>query len=357
MGRRVLVLIGTRKGAFILDGDERRMDWSLRGPFCEAWPLHHLTYDPATHTLYAGGGSEWFGPAVWQSRDLGDTWTQSGEGLTYGDAGPKIHTVWNVTPAHGALYAGVDPAGLFRSADGGVSWTHVQGLREHPTCSGWQPGAGGLCLHSIVPHPSDPMQMWVAISAVGTFYSADGGVTWTPRNKGVRAGFLPEQYPETGQCVHKLVRAPDDPGHLYQQNHCGVYRSVDGGASWEEITEGLPSEFGFPMAIHPRDGKTVYVIPLTADHGRCVPDGKVAVWRSNDAGRTWTALRAGLPQQNAYVGVLREAMAVDALDPAGIYFGTSTGQLFGSKDEGDSWALLADFLPPVWSVEVALVES
>jgi len=201
------------------------------------------------------------------------------------------------------------------------------------------------------------MQMWVAISAVGTFYSADGGVTWTPRNKGVRAGFLPDQYPETGQCVHKLVMAPDAPGRLYQQNHCGVYRSVDGGAIWQEITEGLPSEFGFPMAVHPRDGKTVYVIPLTADHSRCVPDGNVAVWRSNDAGRTWTALRAGLPQQNAYVGVLREAMAVDTLEPAGIYFGTSTGQLFGSANEGDSWALLADFLPPVWSVEVALVES
>jgi photosystem II stability/assembly factor-like uncharacterized protein len=358
MGRKLLVLIGTRKGAFVLEGDERRRDWKMRGPYCETWPIHHLVHHPVSGMLYAAGGSPWYGASVWRSPDMGETWTQSSEGLTYGDEGPGIETIWNLTPSDGLLYAGVEPAGLFRSGDAGLTWEHVSGLRDHPTRPSWQPGNGGLCLHSIVPHELDPQQMWVGISAVGTFHTTDGGATWETQNRGVRADFSPEKYPETGQCVHKLLSVPGQPGTLFQQNHCGVYRSRDAGGSWEEITEGLPSQFGFPLALHPHDPEALYVIPLNGDdRGRYMPDAKAAVWSSRDAGDSWTRLDRGLPQQDAYLGVLRESMAVDPLEPAGVYFGTSTGQLFGSRDEGRSWTLMADFLPAIWSVETALVEA
>lgn len=356
MSERVLLLVGTRKGGFILESDAERRDWRIRGPLCEGWPIHDMTHDPSSGALYAAGGNEWYGPAVWRSDDLGETWSHSSEGIAYGDEGPKIRKLWNVTPAHGAVYAGADPAGLFRSDDGGATWAHVAGLRDHPTRPSWEPGNGGLCLHSIVPHPTDPAQLWVAISSVGTFHTADGGATWTTRNRGVRADFLPQTYPEYGQCVHKLLMAPGPPGLLYQQNHCGVYRSSDGGEHWEEITAGLPSQFGFPMVVHPRDPRTIWVVPLNgAEEGRYVPDARAAVWRSRDGGDSWSDLRAGLPQENAYLGVLREAMAVDPLEPAGVYFGTGTGQLFASRDEGEHWSLVADYLPPIWSVDVAVV--
>lgn len=356
MATRVLVLVGTKKGGFILESDERRSQWTMRGPFCQAWPMYHMVYDGDSGLLFAGGGNEWFGPAVWRSTDLGETWSQSGEGLSYGDEGPGVQKVWHVRPAHGALFAGVAPAGLFRSDDNGLTWNHVAGLRDHPTRPTWEPGAGGLCLHSIVPHPSDADRMWVAISAVGTFFTADGGATWTPQNRGVRVVFGPELYPETGQCVHKLLMAPGKPDLLYQQNHCGVYRSADGGASWQEVTPGLPSEFGFPLAIHPHDPRTIYVIPLNGE-GRFVPGGAVSVWRSKDGGDSWDELTEGLPRHDAYLGVLREAMAVDTLDRAGIYFGTGTGQIFGSADDGDTWRQIGDYLPPIYSVETAIIED
>lgn len=357
MATRPLVLLGTKKGAFILEGDAGRKNWQLRGPFCEAWPIYHMMFDDASQTIYAGGGNPWFGPGVWRSDDLGATWSHSGAGLTYGEGGPPIGTIWHITAAHGTLYAGADPAGLFRSHDQGQTWEHMQGLRDHPSRPNWQAGYGGLCLHSIVAHPTDPARLWVAISAVGTFYSADAGATWTPRNQGVRAEFAPERYPEFGQCVHKLLLAADGE-QLYQQNHCGVYRSADGGAHWDEITEGLPSDFGFPLALHPRDPQTLYVVPLNgAEQGRVVPDGRMAVWRSKDRGVSWTVLTEGLPGEHAYLGVLREGMAVDTLDPAGIYVGTSTGQVFGSSNEGASWQQLCTNLPPIWSVETALVEA
>jgi photosystem II stability/assembly factor-like uncharacterized protein len=356
---RVLVLVGTKKGGFILESDRNRANWSLRGPFAEGWPLLHVNYDPSTGTIYAGGGSEWFGPAVWRSTDRGKTWSHSGEGLTYGDDGPKVKRIWHVMAAHGALYAGVEPAGLFRSDDGGVTWTHVRGLRDHPTCPDWGPGNGGLCLHSIVAHPTDPRRMWVGISAVGTFYTEDGGATWEPRNRAVRAEFLPNKYPETGQCVHKLLGAPGDGSLLYQQNHCGVYRSFDAGANWEEVSGGLPSDFGFPFGVHPRDPRTVWVIPLNGDSGgRFMPEGRAAVWRSRSGGDSWERCGNGLPQEHAFMGVLREAMATDTLNPAGVYFGSSSGQIFGSADEGDSWSILTGYLPsPVYSVEAAVIED
>ena len=357
MTQRVALLLGTRKGAFVLESDAAREKWQVRGPFCETWPIHHLAWDASHGTLLAGGGSPWYGASVWRSPDMGETWTQSSAGLTYGDGGPKIETVWNVTAAAGFVYAGVEPAGLFRSDDGGLTWSHVGGLRDHPSRPEWQPGAGGLCLHSIAAHPTDPNRMWVGISSVGTFETRDGGASWQTRNQGVRAGFLPDPTPEFGQCVHKIRLHPDRPDVLFQQNHCGVYRSDDGGGAWTEITAGLPSEFGFPLVIHHHDPHSVYVIPLNgADRGRYMPDGHAAVWRSPDDGASWQRLDDGLPAENAYLGVLREAMAVDRLDPAGIYFGTSAGHLFGSADEGATWRLIADFLPPIWSVETVVLD-
>ncbi len=358
MSQRTALLVGTRKGLFVLDGDAARDAWTVRGPLCDGWPMHDAIFDPATGAIFAAGGSNWYGPAIWRSDDLGATWSHSSEGLTYGDDGPKVETVWSVTAGPGALYAGVEPAGLFRSRDGGATWQHVEGLTNHPTRPEWVPGNGGLILHSIVPHRTDQDRMWVGISSVGAFETRDGGVSWETRNKGVRAGFMPEgsQYPDFGQCVHKLVMAADGGEHLYQQNHCGVYRSSDGGVQWEEITAGLPSEFGFPMGAHPRDPKTAWTIPLTSpEDGRLMIDGHASVWRTNDGGDSWIRADEGLPRSDAYVGVLREAMAVDQLDPVGVYFGTSTGQLYGSRDEGRTWRLVADNLPAIWSVEAAVV--
>ena len=354
---RSVLLVGTSKGAFLFDGDAKRTSWSLRGPLCEGWPIHDLSVDPATGAILAGGGSPWYGPAVFRSDDLGSTWTHSSEGLTYGDDGPKIPTVWNVTAAHGSIWAGVEPAGLFRSDDGGKTWSHVAALRDHPSRPSWQPGAGGLICHTIVPHPTDPARMWVAISAVGTFATEDGGATWEARNRGVAAVGGPDLYPETGQCVHKLVMAAGEPDRFYQQNHSGVYRSADAGQNWEDISEGLPSEFGFAMAAHPRDPSSGWVIPMThPEEGRTPPDGALAVWQTRDRGDTWERHGEGLPQENAFVGVFREALAVDRLDPVGVFFGTTTGQLYGSTDEGRTWDLVAANLPPIWGVETHVLD-
>jgi len=360
MAKKVLILVGTKKGAFIVESDAARSSWALRGPFCAAWPMNHVIADPVTGTIYGGGGNEWFGPAVWKSTDLGATWTHSSEGLAY-DAGEQpIKAVWSVAHGAGSLYAGVEPAGLFRSDDYGQSWRHIAGLRNHPSRPKWQPGGGGLILHSLVPHPNDKGQLWVGISAAGVFHTADGGETWEPRNRGTRADFLPagQNYPEYGQCVHCLVIAPGMPDRLYQQNHCGMYRSEDGGRHWDSIEPGLPSTFGFPAAVHPRDPATLYLLPLNGDTtGRYVPDGKAAVWRTRDCGGSWQALRNGLPQENAFFGVLRRAMATDRLAPAGVYFGTNTGTLFASADEGDTWNCVAQYLPAIFSVETLVVEA
>ena len=360
MAQKVYVLVGTRRGAFILESDKARGGWTQRGPFCDAWPMNHVVADPVSGTIYAGGGNEWFGPAVWKSADQGATWTHSSEGLKYEAGETPIKTVWSLVAANGALYAGVEPAGLFRSEDGGLSWRHMAGLRNHPTREKWTPGGAGLILHSLVPHPADEKQFWVGISAAGVFHTRDGGENWTPRNRGTRADFLPEgqRYPEFGQCVHSVVMAPGKSHRLYQQNHCGMYRSDDGGQHWDSIEAGLPSSFGFPSAVHPRDPETLYFLPLNgAIEGRYVPDGKAAVWRTRDGGGSWHALRHGLPQRNVYFGVLRQAMATDRLDPAGVYFGTNTGTVYASADEGESWACIAQHLPTISSVETLVVDA
>jgi photosystem II stability/assembly factor-like uncharacterized protein len=356
MSERLALLVGTKKGAFILESTAARDRWAVRGPLCEGWPINDVSADDAG-VIYSGGASPWYGPAVWRSEDLGSSWTHSSDGLTYGDGGPKLTTVWNVTAANGIVYAGVEPAGLFRSDDGGRTWVHVEGLTDHPSRPAWQPGNGGLILHTIVPHATDPERMWVGISAVGTFETRDGGRSWETRNRGVRAGFMPDPYPEFGQCVHKLYAAAGEPETLFQQNHCGVYRSEDGGLQWTEITAGLPSEFGFPAVGHPRDAATMWTIPMNgADRGRYMPDAAAAVWRTRDRGATWDRRSTGLPQADAFMTVLREAMAVDRLDPAGVYFGTRAGELWASRDEGESWQLAVAHLPEIWSVDALVVD-
>ena len=362
-----ILLVGTPKGAFILEraADEGGGpdDWAIRGPLCEGWPIHDLIVEPGGGALLAAGGSPWYGPAVWRSEDLGVSWTHSSVGLTFGDDGgtsqEPIKTVWSlaVTP-DGAILAGVEPAALFRSDDRGATWSQVTGLTDHESRSTWQPGAGGLILHTIVPHPTDLQRTWVGISAVGVFETRDGGSTWEPRNQGVRADFNPDPHPITGQCVHKFAAAAGEPETLYQQNHCGMYRSSDGGLSWTDLTaNGLPSQFGFPLVAHPRDPDTFWIIPLNGDdRGRYVPGASAAVWRTQDRGETWIRAGDGLPQQDAYLSVLREAMARDTLDPVGITFGTKTGQLWHSDDDGVNWQLITRDLPEIWAVE-ALVRD
>ena len=353
-----LLLLGTRKGAFIARSDADRRDWTIDGPFCDALPVNHVVAgrDGAIH---AGGGSPWTGASVWTTRDLGASWTQSSAGLSYGAGEDSVRAVWSLAVSDDALYAGVEPAGLFRSDDGGASFAHVGGLRAHPTRPNWQPGGAGLVLHHIVPHPSTREELWVAISTAGVFHTSDGGQSWEPRNRGTRMDFAPpeQRYGDWGQCVHALTMAADNPARLYQQNHCGMYRSDDGGLSWQSIEAGLPSSFGFPAVAHPRDPDTLFLVPLNGDTaGRFMPDAAAAVWRTRDGGRSWHDLRRGLPQQKAYLTVLRQAMAADPLSPAGVYFGTNTGELFASADEGESWRMIARHLPPILSVETLALD-
>jgi photosystem II stability/assembly factor-like uncharacterized protein len=358
---RTLLLVGTRKGCFVAESEDRR-EWSLRGPYCESWPVYHAVYDRESGTMYAAAASEWHGSTIWRSSDVGETWEQSSEGLNYGDEnttdGFKLSKVSTVMPAHGRLLVGAEPAGLFESTDGGKTFSLVTTLEGEPGREQWNDPAqqppGHLGLSAIIPHPDDPDRFWIIVQGYSLFETTDRGKTWTPRNKGLRRDW-PADYEEIGFCVHKVAPASDYE-RFYQQNHVGMHRSDDGGKSWTEITEGLPTEFGFAAAAHPHDRDTFYVIPLDPGHGRTMPDGEAAVWRTRDAGSTWEKLMRGLPQENAYVGVLREGMAIDRQDTPGLYFGTSTGQLFASADEGESWSEIAGYLPSITSVTVATVE-
>jgi photosystem II stability/assembly factor-like uncharacterized protein len=356
---QTVLLVGTRKGCFVLAGDADRRKWEVRGPFCEGWPVYHVVQDPATGRFLAAAASEWHGAGVWRSDDLGETWELSSEGLSYDDGnGLKLSKVSGLTPAHGRLLAGAESAGIFESHDGGITWSLLSTLDNQPGRDKWniaenQP-PGHLGLPAILPHPDDASRFWAVVQGFGIFETTDAGATWTPRNKGLRADW-PLDDPEVGYCVHKLVMSPDTE-RLYQQNHVGVHRSDDAGKSWTEITEGLPTEFGFAAAAHPHDRDTFYVVPLDPLHVRCVPDGALAVWRTRDAGESWQRLSEGLPQSDAHVGVLREGMTIDRADTPGLYFGTSTGHVFASVDEGDTWSEIASYLPAITSVEVAVVD-
>jgi photosystem II stability/assembly factor-like uncharacterized protein len=357
---RTLLLVGTRKGCFLLESDEDRRDWALRGPFCEGWPVYHAIHDRSTGAIYAAAASEWHGSAVWRSPDLGETWALSSEGLAYDDdGGRKLSKVSTLAVTDGRVLVGVEAPGIFESRDGGETWALLTTLAGQPGSDGWDDPAnqppGHLGVSALMPDVDDSSRFWAIVQGVGIFETGDRGKSWAPRNKGLRADW-PREHEEVGFCVHKLVRSPADGERMFQQNHVGMHRSDDAGHTWVEITEGLPTEFGFAAATHPHDRDTFYVVPLDPGHGHCMPEGRAAVWRTHDAGESWQRLDRGLPQQDAYVGVLREAMAIDSYDVPGLYFGTSTGQLFASADEGESWSEIANYLPPISSVEVARID-
>src|SRR5438067_3751107 len=337
---RTLLLIGTRKGAFVLESDDRR-DWTLRGPLCESWPVYHAIHDASSGAMYAAAASEWHGSAVWRSDDLGETSALSSEGIGYGDDNPrKVSKVSTLAARNGRVLVGVEAPGIFESRDEGVTWSLLSTLAGQPGSEIWDDPAnqppGHLGISALSFDDENPDRFWAIVQGIGLFETADNTQTWTPRNRGLRADW-PRPHEEVGFCVHKFVRSPLDGDRMFQQNHVGMHRSDDGGHSWTEITEGLPTEFGFAAATHPHDRETFYVVPLDPGHGRTMPDGKATVWRTSDAGSSWRPLTSGLPQENAHLGVLREGMAIDSYDAPGLYFGTSTGQLFASSDEGESW--------------------
>jgi photosystem II stability/assembly factor-like uncharacterized protein len=356
---RTVLLVGTRKGCFLLESDEARRDWELRGPFCEGWPVYHAIHDAASGAIYAAAASEWHGSAVWRSADLGETWEHSSEGLAYEvDGEKKMSKVSNLAAKDGRLLVGVEMPGIFESRDGGVTWSLLSTLAGEPGSTMWDDPAnqppGHLGVSALMFDTEADSRFWAIVQGMGLFETTDDAKTWTPRNKGLRADW-PREIEEVGFCVHKLVRSPVDGDRMYQQNHVGMHRSDDAGQTWVEITEGLPTEFGFAAATHPHDRETFYVIPLDPGHGRTMPEGHASVWRTRDAGESWQRLDSGLPTTNAWLGVLREGMAIDSHDVPGLYFGTSTGQVFASADEGESWDEIASYLPAIASVEVAVI--
>ncbi len=364
----VRVLVGTRKGAFILTSDARREKWDITGPLFAGWEIYHVKGSPVNpDRIYASQTSGWFGQVVQLSNDGGKTWEAAGNKFAY-DGVPGTHTwydgtqhpwefkrVWYFEPSltdADTVYAGVEDAALFRSTDGGQNWQELPGLRSAKG-NLWQPGAGGMCLHTIVQDPRDPNRLVIAISAAGVFRSDDCGVSWRPANRGVVSPFeLPDPTAEVGHCVHGLAMHPSRPDVLYMQKHWDVMRSDDGGGSWHEISGNLPTDFGFAIAVHAHEPETVYVVPIKSDSEHFVPEGKLRVYRSRSGGDEWEALTNGLPQQDCYVNILRSAMAIDTLDSCGIYFGTTGGQVYASADSGDHWAPIVRDLPAVLSVEV-----
>lgn len=380
MAKRVLV--GTGKGAFILSQDQAGGRWELTGPHCGGWPINHVVGEEGSGLLWAGGGSEWHGAGVWRSTDAGRSWTLSklsngkfdhwiaenpdiaaGMGFSPAAAAPhtgKVEAIWSIGRSGGRVYAGGKPGMLYASDDDGNTWVEVEGLTRHASREEWQPGGAGLVLHTIVTDRADSGKMWVGVSAAGVFATEDGGATWERRNRLSNVGAT-EHHPgaghagshDVGLCVHNLVRADASGDVLYQQNHHGVFRSNDGGRSWQSISSGLPSTFGFPIAVHPSDADTAWVLPLNGDtQGRYPPDASAKVWRTRDGGATWQGFAEGLPQRNCFFTVLRQAMATDSGAPSGVYFGTNSGSVFASMDEGETWQEIASHLPTVLSVEV-----
>ena len=387
----VRVLVGTRKGAFILTSDGKRKDWKVDGPHFAGWEMYHLkgsSVDP--NRIYASQTSGWFGQIVQRSDDGGKTWFQPGTppGETTGPGGmPKgesnkfvydaaaapltthqwydgtqhpweFKRVWHLEPSLSnpdTIYAGVEDAALFRSTDGGKSWHELSGLRGHGTGPGWQPGAGGMCLHTIILDPKNPNRVFIAISAAGAFRTDDDGKTWKPINRGLYSQYIPDPKAEVGHCVHHIAMNPSRPGVLFMQKHWDVMRSDDAGENWREVSGNLPTDFGFVIDVHAHEPETIYVVPIKSDGEHFVPDGRLRVYRSRTGGDEWEALTNGLPQSNCYVNVLRDAMAVDSLDSCGVYFGTTGGQVYCSPDAGNTWNPIVRDLPAVLSVEVQTI--
>jgi photosystem II stability/assembly factor-like uncharacterized protein len=367
----VRVLVGTRKGAFILTSDGKREEWDISGPYFGGWEIYHLKGSPADpNRLYASQSTGWFGQVIQRSDDGGKTWEPVGNEFVY-DGVPGTHQwydgtqhpwefkrVWYLEPSltdPDTIYAGAEDAALFRSSDGGQTWQELPGLRGAKGHL-WQPGAGGMCLHSIILDPSDAQRMFVAISAAGAFRTDDGGQTWRPVNRGLKSGYeLPDPTAEVGHCVHSITMHPSRPDVLFMQKHWDIMRSDDAGESWVEVSGNLPSDFGFPIGIHAHEPDTIYVIPIKSDSEHYPPDGKLRVYRSRTGGNEWEALTRGLPQSNCYVNVLRSALAVDSLDACGVYFGTTGGQVYASADSGDNWTPIVRDLPSVLSVEVQVL--
>jgi photosystem II stability/assembly factor-like uncharacterized protein len=364
----VRVLVGTRKGAFILTSDGKRQSWQVNGPHFPGWEIYHVKGSPIDpNRLYASQSSGWFGQIIQRSDDGGASWNPVDNTFTY-DGVPGTHMwydgtphpwefkrVWHLEPsltAADVVYAGVEDAAIFKSSDGGASWHELSGLRGHGSGPHWQPGAGGMCLHTIVQDPTNTQRLFVAISAAGAFRTEDGGATWSPINKGLRSEQIPDQDAEVGHCVHRIAMHPSRPNTLFMQKHWDVMRSDDGGDHWYEVSGNLPTDFGFPIDVHAHEPETIYVVPITSDAHHFPPDGKLRVYRSRTGGNEWEALTNGLPQQDCYVNILRDAMAVDSLDSCGIYFGTTGGQVYVSSDAGDHWQAIVHDLPPVLSVEV-----
>ena len=389
---RVRVLVGTRKGAFILTSDGKREKWNLSGPHFAGWEIYHMKGSPADpNRLYASQTSGWFGQVIQRSDDGGKTWTQPGTppgepttgpgGMPKGESNKFVYDssassgkpltthqsydgsqrpwefkrVWHLEPSHhdaNTVYAGVEDAALFRSTDGGKSWHELSGLRGHGTGPKWQPGAGGMCLHTILIDPGNPNRIFTAISAAGAFRTDDGGKTWKPINKGLHSQYIPDPTAEVGHCVHRIALHRSRPNTLFMQKHWDVMRSDDAGDTWHEVSGNLPSDFGFVIDVHAHEPETIFVVPIKSDGEHFPPDGKLRVYRSRTGGNEWEALTKGLPQRDCYVNVLRDAMAVDSLDKCGVYFGTTGGQVYASADAGDSWSPIVRDLPAVYSVEV-----
>jgi hypothetical protein len=365
---QVRVLVGTRKGGFILTADGKREEWQVNGPLFGGWEIFHMKGSPLDpNRIYASQASDWFGQVMHRSDDGGKSWQTVGNDFAYqGEPGThqwydgtphpwEFKRVWHLEPSPvdvDTVYAGVEDAAIFRSTDGGQSWQELPGLRGHSTGASWQPGAGGLCLHTILIDPSDQDRMFIAISAAGAFRTEDGGQTWQPINQGLKSDYIPDPEAEVGHCVHRIVLHPERPDVLFMQKHWDVMRSDNAGSSWHEVSGNLPSDFGFVIDVHAHEPETIYVVPIKSDSEHYPPEGKLRVYRSRSGGNEWEALTKGLPQRDCYVNVLRDAMAVDRLEPCGVYFGTTGGQLYVSNNEGDSWQAIVRDLPAVLSVEV-----
>ena len=369
----VRVLVGTRKGAFILSADGTRRHWEVSGPHFGGWEVYHVNASPVDpNRLYASQGSSWFGQLIERSNDGGRTWEAVGNKFVY-EGVPGTHQwydgtphpwefkrVWHLEPSltdPDVVLAGVEDAALFRTTDGGASWHELPGLRSHGSGSHWTPGAGGMCLHTILLDPTNAARMYIAISAAGAFRTDDGGVSWTAINRGLRSEHIPDPEAEVGHCVHRIAMHRSRPNVLFMQKHWDVMRSDDAGASWREVSGNLPTDFGFPIDVHAHEPETIYVVPIKSDSEHYPPDGRLCVYRSKTGGNEWEALGNGLPQRDCYVNVLRDAMAVDSLDSCGVYVGTTGGQVYASADAGDTWVAIVRDLPPVLSVEVQTLAS